>query len=621
MLSGDVLSRWLQTRTGTVVAGSLVRLSPSGLLRVSTVTDSHRVRVMLPVAHGGQAAVSRAVPEGRDGPSLALRVQAVSSEQEKARQMERLVAMLTVAEAAREDPATYPAVLPVHESFVVAVPATEIGTTGPTTEHELWCDVMAWCPRTLADHQRDAGPAGADPRTVAATLLPVMATVRAVHDNHNIVHRDITPNNVMVDEAGRLLLADWGIAHTVAADRTSTHTQMVGNRGFSLPPEMLAGDTAVGRYTDAWYLGSLLVWMLTGAPPDPSGHLPALPGPLASVAHGLCHRDPRQRMDLAVACQQLAAVPASPVVDPVVVASPTNPVGGSSATNPLAGPPGAGGYPPGTAAWSTTATIGTVPHPPYGTPPPAGSRPPSGPSDSPYAMTTHLVDQSDPAPSGLRAVAVLVMVGVLIAAVCAVALWLARPSSTPEAGPSANPPGNSRSTDPGPTETPEPEEPETDEPDYPPFEGLQAALAAVPLAGSPSCTARDAATFVPATAQEVFTCSWAGINATVYLTRWVSGAQGSAAWSNLTSDDLGTGVLVKDTGTWTLNANPDEPRGTSISISSTPNQPSTTTLCYIDLPYCVTIEYGDSYEYKKAESRLGLLNATEAATLVTSWHP
>ncbi|MCL2092414.1 MAG: protein kinase [Micrococcales bacterium] len=311
MPPGVVLSQWLQHRAGTVVAGSLVSLSPSGLPRVSSTVDSHRLRVMLPVSHGGQAAVCMAVPDGYDQPRLALRVQAVASGRDKTRQLDRLVATLTVAEAARADPATYPAVLPVLESFTLSLPSTELtttgGTTGPSGPTELWCDVMAWCPTSLAS----TGPADRDPRTVATQIFPLLTTMQAVHDNLGIVHRDITPHNVLVDPAGRLLLTDWGIAHTVAADRTSTHTQIVGNRGFSLPPEMLAGETTVGRYTDAWYLGSLLVWMLTGGTPGPDGRLPPdLPGGplgqrLAAIAQGLCWPDPRQRMPLPEAVRRL----------------------------------------------------------------------------------------------------------------------------------------------------------------------------------------------------------------------------------------------------------------------------------------------------------------------------
>ncbi|MCL2091278.1 MAG: protein kinase [Micrococcales bacterium] len=311
------MSQWLQQRRGSVVRGSLVRLTPSGLLQVSGALDSHPVRVLLPVLRGGQAAVARAVLDGTEGGTeLALRVQAVSSQAERVRQMERLVTMLTVAEATRADPARYPAVLPVLESFVVTLPGDQVPVAAPAAQYELWCDVMPWCPTNLAQARRDATATAVDwtPSVALARMLPLVRTVQAVHEHLNVVHRDITPNNVLVDAAGRLLLADWGIAHTVASDQTSTRTELVGNRGFSLPPEMLAGDTAVGRYTDAWYLGCLLVWMLTGQAPGPRHGPDLLPDGLPSgraapyldeVVRGLCEPDPRRRTGLADAASRL----------------------------------------------------------------------------------------------------------------------------------------------------------------------------------------------------------------------------------------------------------------------------------------------------------------------------
>jgi len=311
VLSGVVLSQWLQQRAGTVVQGSLISLSPGGLLRVSAATDSTPVQSLLPVVHGGQAAVARA----RDGAGVewALRAQAVVSEQDKTRQMQRLVSMLAVVTAARQDPGKYPAVLPVQESFIMIVPGSQVPMTGADPEYEVWCDLMAWCPQDLNDWQRTTSPQPPVAQ-VLGLFAPVLATVAAVHENLGIVHRDITPNNVLVDGAGRLLLADWGIAHGIAADQTSTYTQLIGNRGFALPPEMLAGDRSVGRYTDAWYLGCLLSWMLTSDTPGPqhgSAWLPAkLPtDPAGQVARGvitgLCAPDPHQRLGLPEALSAL----------------------------------------------------------------------------------------------------------------------------------------------------------------------------------------------------------------------------------------------------------------------------------------------------------------------------
>ena len=545
-----------------------MRLSPSGLLRVSAATDSHRVRVMLPVMHGGQAAVAKAVPEGQEGPALALRVQAVSSEQEKARQMERLVAMLTVAEAARNDPATYPAVLPVLESFVVTVPGHEVTGTRAVADHELWCDVMTWCPQNLQGYHRETGEVAREPRAVTAALLPVLATVRAVHDNLSIVHRDITPNNVLVDEAGRLLLADWGIAHAVAADRTSTHTQMIGNRGFSLPPEMLAGDTAVGRYTDAWYLGSLLVWMLTGGPPGPHGELPPLPsGPegerLAALARGLCWPDPRHRMSLPQAVDNLT----QPV--PTGWTAPLD----SAATAPFAAPAA-------TVPWSPGPAGTGVPVP--GQPPPA---------------RRHRV---------LRIV--LASVAVVALAVTAGVLWQVRNDRT-EA--SSSDPASTRPA-PNPTYTFEP-----DQPTYPPFTGVNTALTAFPLLSDdlPECRQLDPASYVPAGARELYECAWSDLDATVYLSRWATGFQGAEAFR----DSIGPDATERSWGMGTDDV--DHERGPRFAWGRDPQHH---VICYRDLPYCMETVSPDDDVRAEVYDRVGAVDTSDAATFVARWpdvHP
>ncbi len=421
-----MLSRWLQRQHGSTVQGPLVSLSRGGLLRVSDV-QSRPVRVELPVVHGGQAAVARAVDQ--TGTSLALRVQAVASDAEKARQMERLVNMTTVAAAARDQPDRFPAVLPVLESFVLVVPGSEVPVTVPEPEYELWCDLMAWCPHDL-NGWAQAVPVGTrQPAEVLGAFVPVLATVHAVHQDLGVVHRDITPNNVLVDDAGRLLLADWGIAHGLASGQTSTYTQLVGNRGFSLPPEMLAGDPSVGRYTDAWYLGSLLAWMLTGAPPGPQHGPqwlpPGMPGgpvgdQVAAVVRGLCWPDPRGRMDLGQVLAVLSDAAAGRVSTHL-----TGPAGpGLGAAVPGLAPGAAAPAAPGVTvpdpALGPTARFTGSQTDPYGAPPPYGyavqTSPYTNPGTPSDAPASGLDDRRSPSRTWLRVVVAAVAVVIVAAA-------------------------------------------------------------------------------------------------------------------------------------------------------------------------------------------------------------
>ena len=92
----------------------------------------------------------------------------------------------------------------------------------------------------------------------------VIAAVQYAHD-YFIVHRDIKPDNVLVDTAGAVKLLDFGIAKTL--DRHAPHT-LTQQRFFSLyataPEQLLGSSVCVG--TDVYALGGLLYELLSGAP-------------------------------------------------------------------------------------------------------------------------------------------------------------------------------------------------------------------------------------------------------------------------------------------------------------------------------------------------------------------
>jgi eukaryotic-like serine/threonine-protein kinase len=92
----------------------------------------------------------------------------------------------------------------------------------------------------------------------------VIEAVQYAHD-HFIVHRDIKPDNVLVDQAGTVKLLDFGIAKSL--DRHAPHT-LTQQRFFSLyataPEQLLGSSVCVG--TDIYALGGLLYELLSGAP-------------------------------------------------------------------------------------------------------------------------------------------------------------------------------------------------------------------------------------------------------------------------------------------------------------------------------------------------------------------
>ncbi len=80
-----------------------------------------------------------------------------------------------------------------------------------------------------------------------------------------IVHRDIKPQNLLIDGDGQVKLCDFGIATLTADDRYRTCTNAVSMRYAS--PEDLEHDDPVGPAADIYSLGATLLHLVHGAPP------------------------------------------------------------------------------------------------------------------------------------------------------------------------------------------------------------------------------------------------------------------------------------------------------------------------------------------------------------------
>ncbi|MGE0709498.1 MAG: WD40 repeat domain-containing serine/threonine protein kinase [Planctomycetota bacterium] len=116
---------------------------------------------------------------------------------------------------------------------------------------------------------------GGDLRGAVALLRDLGRALGHAHAR-GIVHRDVKPDNVLVDVAGRVRVADFGLAASADLERLTRTGDVVGTP-YYMSPEMLTGAREqTGPPADVWALGILLYQVLADELPFPGDSLTAL---------------------------------------------------------------------------------------------------------------------------------------------------------------------------------------------------------------------------------------------------------------------------------------------------------------------------------------------------------
>ena len=166
----------------------------------------------------------------------------------------------------------------------------------------------------------------------AATIARQVADALGYAHHYGVVHRDVKPDNILVDTGGHVLVTDFGIAKAAqqASSQLTTEGMVVGTPQY-MSPEQATGESLDAR-SDIYSLGILLYQMLTGLAPfdgesaqsilmkqatanhAPIGdHRDDVPAALVGVVDRMLAKDPGERFQTAEEASRalVAAVPAA----------------------------------------------------------------------------------------------------------------------------------------------------------------------------------------------------------------------------------------------------------------------------------------------------------------------
>src|SRR3954447_16899602 len=116
---------------------------------------------------------------------------------------------------------------------------------------------------------------GALPVETAVMLAHQIARALAFAHEHGLVHRDVKPQNVLLNGDGSAKVTDFGIARSLDVQHGMTQTGTVLGTSDYIAPEQAQGQT-VSAQTDVYSLGVVLYELLTGAVPFPGDNFVAV---------------------------------------------------------------------------------------------------------------------------------------------------------------------------------------------------------------------------------------------------------------------------------------------------------------------------------------------------------
>ena len=240
---------------------------------------SDRYRIQERIGHGRMSTVYRASDEAAPNVSVAVKILDTSHPDEIRREMFK-------RETAALKRLNHPHIVGLRDSGL-------LDDRGP------FFLVLDYLPYSLdACLQDDSAPRpeNFDPHRIMRELAQALAHAHS----HDIIHRDIKPSNILLDDAGRSRLSDFGISKLLT--RLSIGQTLAGfwSPGYAAP-EQQTSQTANFK-SDLYSLGAVFYHLLSGKVPPEEGPRPAAvgnyivaPADIRSILETMLHENPDQR--------------------------------------------------------------------------------------------------------------------------------------------------------------------------------------------------------------------------------------------------------------------------------------------------------------------------------------
>ncbi|MBI4614463.1 MAG: serine/threonine protein kinase [Planctomycetes bacterium] len=106
-------------------------------------------------------------------------------------------------------------------------------------------------------------------------MLAIVRAVQHAHE-HGVVHHDLKPAHVLVEPAGRVKLADFGLGRREGEEKLSRTGDVMGTPAYMAPEQVGGNMKKIGPRTDVHVAGAVLYELLAGRAPFVARSLPAL---------------------------------------------------------------------------------------------------------------------------------------------------------------------------------------------------------------------------------------------------------------------------------------------------------------------------------------------------------